>query len=105
VSEDSDIAEMGRALKAAKKERHENWKKLNMDALNSSGLQFTVTNCGETILFREDDMPKIDFYPSTGRWRVAGAKKIFRGGANAFLSWHQKLWESIHRENDDPGRL
>lgn len=88
MSHDSDTAEMGRALQAAKKERHAEWKRLNMAALTASGLPFRETNCGESILFREPGKPKVDFFPSTGRWRVAGVKKTFRGGAKAFVRWY-----------------
>jgi hypothetical protein len=64
---------------------------MNMATLRSSGLTFRETNNGETILFREKSKPMVDFFPSTGRWRIVGRHpKTFRGGARAFLPWYKK---------------
>ena len=81
----SDFREASRALK---QERHAEWKAENMRVLGMSGLDYRVTNGGETLLFRDPGMPKVDFYPSTGRWRVAGVQETFGGGAEKFLQWY-----------------
>jgi len=43
---------------------------------------------GETLLFREQNKLKIDFYPSTGRWKytVEGRIIVMKGGAKNFLN-------------------
>jgi len=84
-----DMAEDFAAMKAHRQRQHADWKERNLAALNASAVIFTTTNNGETLLFRESGKPKVDFYPSTGRWRVAGLTKTLRGGARAFLSWYE----------------
>ena len=78
------------AMQAAKQKRHADWKRRNMEILSASGAVFTVTNNGETLLFRMTGFPRADFYPSTGRWRVAGLTRTFSGGAQSFLNWYRK---------------
>jgi hypothetical protein len=51
--------------------------------------------CGDgdgACLFREPGKPRVDFYPSTGRWRTVGREpeKVHRGGARAFIAWYAK---------------
>jgi hypothetical protein len=79
------------AMKAHTQARHAEWKQKNTETLTFSGLDFVATNGGETFLFREPGKPKVDFYPSTGRWRIVGAtRKTFKGGARSFLNWYAK---------------
>ena len=87
-----DMGEVFSVMREATRERHANWKQKNMEILNASGLKFTVTNNGETICFRESGKPRVDFYPSTGRWRVVGNgnSKALSGGAQKFLDWYEK---------------
>ena len=85
-----DMAGDFAAMKAHRQEQHAEWKRKNMEVLDASALKFRETNYGETILFRESGKPKVDFYPSTGRWRVAGLTKTFRGGAESFVRWYEK---------------
>lgn len=86
-----DMADDFAAMKAHRQEQHRDWKRRNMEILSASGAVFTVTNNGETLLFRMTGFPKVDFYPSTGRWRVVGSQsKTFRGGAESFLRWYAK---------------
>ena len=87
MSDDSDIAIVGRAIDEARKSRHAVWKAENTRLLVDSGIPFTAANDGEALLLRHPG--KIaDFYPSTGRWR--SGNKTFRGGATAFLAWYAK---------------
>jgi len=85
-----DMGEVFSAMRAATKQRHADWKKANMEILGASGAIFTVTNCGETLMFRMSGKPKVDFYPSTGRWRVVGngQQRPMSGGAQKFLNWY-----------------
>jgi hypothetical protein len=70
-------------------DRHAQWKADNLKALRASGVPFEERP--EACLFRAPGKPLVDFYPSTGRWRVvAGQRKTFRGGAVAFLAWYAK---------------
>lgn len=86
-----DMGDDFAAMKAHTQARHAEWKQKNMAVLGESGAIFTVTNHGETLLFRQPGKPKVDFYPSTGRWRIVGAtSKTFSGGAQSFLNWYAK---------------
>lgn len=85
-----DMAEDFAAMKAHRQQQHADWKQKNMEILNASTLIFTVTNNGETLCFREANKPKVDFYPSTGRWRIPDKNQTFRGGAESFLRWYEK---------------
>jgi hypothetical protein len=85
-----DMADDFGAMKAHRQQQHADWKQRNLAVLNASAVIFTTTNYGETLLFRESGKPRVDFYPSTGRWRVAGLTKTFRGGATSFLQWYEK---------------
>lgn len=79
-------------------ERHTAWKAENLAALQASGVPFERRP--ESCLFRQPGKPKVDFYPSTGRWREVGAPRAeklihaegvtFRGGAVAFLKWYAR---------------
>lgn len=88
-----DQAGYGAAMSAARQDRHAQWKQENMAVLEASGLAFTVTNNGENLCFREPGCVKVDFYPSTGRWRTVGGirpAKTYRGGARSFVAWYRK---------------
>lgn len=61
--------------------------KRNREFIESTGLPFVERANGMCLLFRIPDMPKADFYPSTGNWRVAGKKKTYQGDAEAFYKW------------------
>lgn len=84
-----DMADDFAAMKAHTQAKHAEWKRKNTEILNASGIVFRVASA-ETYVFREPGKPKVDFYPSTGRWRVAGVTKTFSGGAESFLRWYQK---------------
>lgn len=60
----------------------------NREVINRSGLKHKVTNNGECFCFREKGKPRVDFYPSTGRWRVVGQSLTYKGGAERFLRWY-----------------
>lgn len=85
--DDDDLASDYRAMKEEKKRRHAEWYATNMQLLEKSGLKYRSVSGGQTLLFREPNKPKIDFYPSTGRWRVAGQRAV-SGGAKKFIDWY-----------------
>lgn len=76
------------AMRAARQQRHQEWKASNTATIAASGIRFVSRNDGESLLFRETGKPRVDFFPSTGRWKVAGLKKTYSGGADRFLSWY-----------------
>ncbi len=79
-----DLADDCRALTEARKERHAEWHSKNRAVINDSGIVFIDKH--EALLFREKI--KVDFYPSTGRWRYNN--KTYSGGAIKFLTWLSK---------------
>ena len=86
----SDMKDHFDALRDIRKDEHATWKINNTDLITKSGIHHRSVNMDESLLFREPGKPKVDFYPSTGRWRVAGVKRTFSGGAQAFLTWYTK---------------
>lgn len=85
-----DMGEVCNAMRAATQQRHADRKERNTETLLRSNLTLTIKSGGEVILFREQGKPKVDFYPSTGRWRIPDKNKTFRGGAESFLRWYAK---------------
>lgn len=77
-----------KCMKERKKALHSSNKVGNIKTILASGIPFVETNSAETILFRQKGKPKVDFYPSTGRWRHAG--KTHNGGADAFIKWYKE---------------
>ena len=62
---------------------------LNTNILNSSGLPFQINSRGFYML-RSKEYPRVDFYPSTGRWIWVNHGKALSGGAVKFLVWLNK---------------
>jgi len=87
-SEEND-ADMWKEQKAETKERHAIWWMENSMAIKQSRIPFRVAS-RECYVFREVGKPKVDFYPSTGRWRNLQTGKTFSGGATAFIIWYKK---------------
>jgi hypothetical protein len=78
-------------MKELKKERHQEWWNDNVNVIKASGIPHTFTNNGESILFREKGKPKVDFFPSTGRWRVvSGNARTMGGHAAKFIEWYNQ---------------
>jgi len=81
-------AEHFRREKKEKQNRHAEWKQKNTQILLDTDYEFKATNNGENLVFREKGKPRVDFYPSTGRWRDVDTKRTFRGGPRTFLKWY-----------------
>jgi hypothetical protein len=84
-------SEMRKAFKELKQKRHKNWKAQNLNMIRNAGIPCDIKE--EVVLFRESKKPMIDFYPSTGRWRIVGGRKqssAISGGAKKFLEWYRK---------------
>lgn len=82
-------AEYGRIMREHRQGKHQEWNRNNTRIIGASGIPYM--DRGETFCFREEGKPKVDFYPSTGRWRVVGTqeqRKAKSGGARKFLNWY-----------------
>jgi hypothetical protein len=86
----SELGDDFRALRQFRKEQHAQWKIDNTRIIAESGLPYKSLNDGECLVLRVPGKPKCDFYPSTGRWSIAGGQHVRRGGAKAFLGWFKK---------------
>ena len=84
----SDLGDGFKDMKRDRQDRHARMHSENREVINACGIPFT--DLGEALLFRERGKPKVDFYPSTGRWRVPSDRQTHRGGARAFLQWYAK---------------
>lgn len=84
----SDLGDTFKEMKRDKQDRHARAHEQNRKIIRDSGIHFL--DKGEALLFRDDRRPKVDFYPSTGRWRIPGSSMTHRGGAEAFLRWYAK---------------
>lgn len=80
--------------------RHVRVAEMNLRILRANRVPFDLRESpdgllGATALFREPGKPRVDFYVSTGGWRVvgAGASRRMRGGARAFLAWYREQGE------------
>lgn len=88
-NDDDDWKDFGEVMRNARQQRHANWKAENTALIEASGIPFTVTNNGEALVIRERGRPRIDFYPSTGRWRVDNLRTL-GGHAERFLKWYKE---------------
>ena len=79
-----DMGDDFRAMHDAKVLRHELWHDTNTKVLNKSGLIYKKAS-HECYCFR--DGLKVDFYPSTGRWKDLSTGKTYSGGAHNLIGW------------------
>lgn len=87
----SDQIEVFQAMREARRQQHREWKRLNMEALRKHGLFGRLTNHGECMVFTRP--VKVDFYPSTGRWRAKG--KTYSGGGAKFAAWYNEQMRAL----------
>ena len=86
-----DMGEVFDEMRKITKKRHQAFYKLNHELMKAQKFfAYTVRNSGETLCFRIPGKPRVDFYPSTGRWRNLETKIMHRGGGVAFLNWYHK---------------
>lgn len=85
-----DMGELYNARRAEQKRRHSDNRRYARALFADSGLVYEERNLAEAILLREPGKPKVDYYPSTGRWRVAGEPRTYNGGPEAFFAWYEK---------------
>lgn len=94
----TDLSETFKAMNDEKRERHANWHKNNTEILNKSGITFRIAS-KESYLFREENKPKVDFYPSTGRWRDLETGRTYNGMAHSFIAWYKKQNKKYDRRS------
>lgn len=83
--------EIWRQVKEQVRAKRQSNARAYLELLQKSGHIFTVTNGSEQLMFREPGKPPVDFWPSTGRWRIPKAgSKTHNGGATSFLAWYRK---------------
>ena len=81
-----------------RKKHKEYFYPINVRIIEQSGLRYGLSNDGSVIMFREKGKPMVDFYPSSGRWRIVGTATIQKmqpapkesRGAKAFLNWYER---------------
>lgn len=81
----------GECAREERQARHACWKAENLAALRASGLRFGERP--EMLLFREPGKPRVNFYPSTGRWAIPdrnGGRCCGGGHAARFIDWYRK---------------
>ena len=71
-----------------REEKHRIDFKTETNLIVNSKIGCNIINHGQTILFREPGMPRVDFSPSSGKWKTVDG--YFEGGAQAFLDWYDK---------------
>lgn len=83
--------EIWRVVRAQTRAKRRDNRVKNLALLEKSGVPFTLTNHGEDTLFREPGKPPVNFWLSTGKWRITlPGGKTMSGGAKAFLGWYRK---------------
>jgi len=87
----SDVGEDYKIMNEMKKKRHARWYKENKNVIDESKIPYV--DKGGTLLFRQAGKIKVDFYPSTGRWKynIDGREVVMKGGAKNFLKWYATL--------------
>ncbi len=86
-----DMKEVFDDLKKYQRDKKAERMKVNMDALNESGIDYTPCNHGYQINFYVDGLPGIAFYPSTNKWLMLGKTRY--GNASDFLVWLARIQE------------
>jgi len=54
--------------------------------LSKTTFKYEIKDENRVILFREHDKLKVDYYPSTGKWKYKD--RIFKGSIYKFISWY-----------------
>lgn len=92
--DDDDMGAMWRDVKVQRQLKHSQMKVVNTKLIAESGVAYTASNEGESLIIRNENRPWVIFYPSSGRWvfQWSTNKKstTFNGGAQAFLGWYRK---------------
>lgn len=89
-----DMGDMYREWDAAKKEKKQRREQRNREIIevwlqkNPAAHRYVHYYINGTFQFHLLGKPKIDFYPTTNKWRKG--KVIYYGDAAKFLEWYEK---------------
>lgn len=83
----SEIGDMWAEVRAEERVIHETRKVANLAALRVAVFDapFHFKNGGDVVLVRDSRYPAVDFWPSTGKWRVGNRTML--GDAAALLDF------------------
>ena len=78
-----------------KRKLQEDEVKRNRDTITESGIPCSKSHFGGLkYMFREAGKLKVDFFPSSNKWRVfrpGNVQTIIRGDATKFLEWYTTI--------------
>jgi len=80
-----DMKEFFKDLNRRSKDARVMRREINIAIMQKSSL--TYKDNGVSLLFRDENKPKVDFYPGTGRWKVHNV--VYKGGADKFIEWYR----------------
>lgn len=89
----SEMGDFWRDYRAAQKERRKSQEAQNVNILSREGWLDDGKLINESplcIRFQRGERPLADFWPSTGRYRLAKGGKTKAGGARAFIRWYNR---------------
>lgn len=67
---------------------------MNLQKLEKSGLKFSLSEDGDTAIFRETGKPTAEFLLRRNRYRIRGNKKAIHGTVEQFLGWY-RTWRGV----------
>ena len=76
---DNEISETFKELRQASQDKREHNRRYSTKLLSSRRYKFKVVNNGYHLIIEELKDNLIDFWPSTGLWKVRGTNKSNRG--------------------------
>ena len=82
-----DMGEVFRDMRSIKKEHKVKQLEKNKHFIDQNGLEYHLVNYGTTMLFREPGKPKVDYYPSTNKWKCG--IKFYHGNVVDFVEWYE----------------
>lgn len=82
------MKELFKEMRKRSQEKRSANKEKSAELLKNSGINFERKNYGNHLIILTE--PKIDFYPSTGLWKVRGDNKNHRG-VMALLKYLRKM--------------
>ncbi len=88
MSEDGDITSLFKSHRKSVQTRHTLNHLRNTRLLEEAGIEYRKAS-NETYCFR--GKVKVDFFPSTGRWRDLKRQRTHSGGARMFIQWFIKM--------------
>jgi len=75
----SDIGETFKDLRQASQNKREHNRRYSTKVLSSKRIKFKIVNQGYHLIIEELPDDLIDFWPSTGLWKIRSTKKSNRG--------------------------